>query len=309
MAEFDREQSYYYKNLQYSLDGEDFNLIPHNNDDNSIVIGIRDNEDISIKEHIIASIFTYHNQSNFYDELNVANFNLKNLNSIKKDYPYFQNVAGLTDCMNKCNIVLRVFFDEYKDIFSVSDKYVYATLIRNLSSFRASLSLVYHSSEFAMMATLRQAYEQIGFCSYIVNNGIDVSSKKIKNPNKTVKEMNNVIPNLNSLYGELSDKTHINYEQFSLYFDKDSDEVIERSLINLAKFINFFGKISEAQISMIDIFLKKFKSSDIWYRTKIREHWAYHNAIRTALGKMIRGESESFSLANICEESSKLPPL
>jgi hypothetical protein len=55
----DREMTYFMLKNEYALDGEDYNLIPHSNDNKQIVIGIRDNEDLSVKEHIIASIFSY----------------------------------------------------------------------------------------------------------------------------------------------------------------------------------------------------------------------------------------------------------
>ena len=160
-----------------------------------------------------------------------------------------------------------------------------------------------------MVATLRQAFEQIGYCSYIIHNGIDILLNNNKKPNQTVKELNKVIPGLNNLYGELSDKTHINYDQFDLYYDKLNGDIKERSLNNVNDFIHLFGKISEAQISMIDIFLKKFTTSNIWYRKKLREHWAYHNAVRTSLEEIIKGNSVAFSMNNVIDEFLKLPPL
>lgn len=273
------------------------------------MIGIRDNEDLSIKEHLVAGIYTYLNQANFYDEKKNAYKNLIELDSIKKEYPYLQAVAGLVDCLKECNILLRVFHQEYKSKFTDTDRYLYATLLRNISSFRASLLLVYHGSEFAMIASLRQAYEQIGYCSYIIKDEIDIFSGNTKSPNNTVGYLNDVIPGLNRIYGDLSEKTHINFSQFNFYYDKENDKVIDRSLNNVVDFVHLFGEISEAQIAMIDIFMKKCENSDVWYRKKLREYWASHNSKRTNLTRTINEEQGDFSFLDIMDEYKKLPPI
>ncbi|MDY0278750.1 MAG: hypothetical protein RBQ97_11775 [Acholeplasma sp.] len=311
MDDKQREMQLYFLRKKHGLDGEDFNLIPHTNDDNSIVVGIRDNEDLSVKEHIVAGIYSVWNNTDFSEELENANVNLKELNSLKKEHTHLQIVAAMTDCLKEVNLLLRLFHLESQNNFTEIDNYVYASLIRNISSFRASLLLVYHSSEFAMIAVLRQAYEQIAYCSYILNKKLSSILEIKKSPNETIAFLDLFMPELElkKLYGELSSATHISQEQFGLYYDKVNKEVIERSFNNVNYFINLFGKISEGQIRIIDLFIKKIESKNTWHREKIREKWASHNSMRKKLINYMAGEMTDYSLVDSIVEYDKLPPL
>ena len=51
-----RDITYYSLLQEFALDGEIFNLIPHTNEDNTIVIGLKDNEDVDYKRYVVAAI-------------------------------------------------------------------------------------------------------------------------------------------------------------------------------------------------------------------------------------------------------------
>lgn len=274
-----RDITYYSLLQEFALDGEIFNLIPHTNEDNTIVIGLKDNEDVDYKRYVVAAIYSFRNQTNFYEELKNSSENLTNLFSIKKDYPHLTHAAGIPDCVKKGNILLRQFYDEYKQNFDDVKKYIYASLLRNITSIRSALSMVYYISEFAMMALLRQAFEQIGYCSYIITEGINSICDVKKKPNETIGYINEIKADSSRLYGVLSDKTNINFDQFNLYFDNSEDKVIERSLINLDSFIDLFRKITELQLLIIRKLINEFSVDKKWYIDKIDEIIKGHNLI------------------------------